>query len=122
MSEKPESTTGRPLFHEIETEAVFLSAVFEIVNSMVNHVMLRISGSNPNSEVVFASDEHRQLFNILLVDFLSKTDKRLEVLSQSYMDALTEITEKPNFNVDGSVDQLRLATHEFRQWLDTEVK
>jgi hypothetical protein len=122
MSEKPAAKTAEPLFNEIETEAVFLSAVFEIVNSMVNHVMLRISGSDPDREVVFASDEHRRLFNILLVDFLSKTDKRLRVLPQSYMDSLTDITERPRFDVDGSVDWLRKSTREFRQWLDTEVK
>lgn len=114
--------SAKPLFNGIETEAVFLSAIFEIVNSMVNHVMLRISGSDPDSEVVFASDEHRRLFNILLVDFLSKADNRLRMLPQSYMDALNEITERPSFNVDGSVDQLRTTVREFRQWLDTEVE
>jgi hypothetical protein len=113
---------AKPLFNEIETEAVFLSAVFEIVNSMVNYVMLRISGSDPDCEVVFASDEHRRLFNILLVDFLSKTDSRLQMLPQSYMGALKEITERPRFNVNESVDSLRQATREFRQWLDTEVE
>lgn len=113
---------AKPLFNEIETEAVFLSAVFEIVNSMVNHVMLGISGSDPDCEVVFASDEHRRLFNILLVDFLSKTDNQLRVLPQSYMDALTGIIERPSFDTDASVDWLRTATREFRQWLDTEVK
>lgn len=122
MSKKPAAKRPEPLFNEIETEAIFLSAVFEIVNSMVNHVMLRISGSDPNCEVVFESDEHRRLFNILLVDFLSRTDKRLGVLPRSYMDSLTEITERPSFNVDGSVDWLRKATREFGQWLDTEVK
>ena len=110
------------LFNELETEAVFLSAVFEIVNSMVNHVMLRISGSDPDCEVVFASDEHRRLFNILLVDFLSRTGKRVGILPRSYMEALVEVTDRPSFNVDGSVDRLRTTTHEFRQWLDTEVR
>ena len=122
MNEKPELKASKPLFNEIETESVFLLAVFEIVNSMVNHVMMRISGSDPDSEVVFVSDEHRQLFNILLVDFLSKTDKKLGVLPQSYMDALKAITERPNFNVVGSVQRLEKSTQEFRQWLETEVK
>lgn len=113
---------AKPLFNEIENEAVFLSAVLEIVNSMVNYVMLRISGSDPDCEVVFASDEHRRLFNILLVDFLSKTDNRLPFFPQSYMDALTAIAERPSFNIDGSVDSLATATREFREWLDAEVK
>src|SRR2546430_17115508 len=99
MSNKGETATNEPTFNEIEQEAVFLSAVFEIANSMVNHVMLRISGSDPNCEVVFASDEHRRLFNILLVDFLSQTDKRLRILPQSYLEALKAITERPSFNV-----------------------
>ena len=61
MSGEPTVKAAKSLFNEIETEVVFLSAVFEIVNSMVNHVMLRISGSDPDCQVVFASDEHRQL-------------------------------------------------------------
>ena len=122
MTNKAKTTSDEPTFNEIEREAVFLSAVFEIANSMVNHVMLRVSGSDPDCEVVFASDEHRRLFNILLVDFLSQTDKTLRILPQSYLEALKAITEKPSFNVDGSVESLRAATREFAQWLDTEVK
>jgi hypothetical protein len=62
------------------------------------------------------------LFNILLVDFLSQTDKRLRILPQSYLEALKAITERPSFNVDGSVELLRSATRDFAQWLDTEVE
>jgi hypothetical protein len=122
MSKKPVAKPAAPLFNQIETEAVFLSAVFEAINSMVNHVMMRISGSDPDCEVVFKSDEHRQLFNILLVDFLSETDKRLRILPESYIAALKRITENPSFDVDGSVQYLRTATNDFANWLDTEVK
>lgn len=122
MTNKAKPISNEPTFNEIEQEVVFLSAVFEITNSMVNHVMLRISGSDPDCEVVFASDEHRRLFNILLVDFLSQTDKKLGILPQSYLEALKAITKKPSFNVDGSVESLRSATRDFVQWLDTEVK
>jgi hypothetical protein len=122
MSKKAAARSSEPLLNNVETEAVFLSAVFEIVNSMVNHVMMRISGSDPDCEVVFASDEHRQLFNILLVDFLSETDKRLRILPQSYIAALKRITQNPSFNVDDSVQYLRRATNDFADWLDTKVK
>jgi hypothetical protein len=89
---------------------------------MVNHIMLRISGSDPDCQVLFASDEHRRLFNIFLVDFLSQTDRTLPILPQSYLEALKGITERPSFNVDGSVESVRSATRDFAQWLDTEVK
>ncbi len=122
MTRKPTKAADEPRFNEIEKEVVFLFAVFEIVNSMVNHVMLRISGSDPDCEVVFASDEHRRLFNILLVDFLSRTDEKLGVLPQSYLDALHGIIEKPNFDTDGSVKAMHSATQGFAAWLDTEVQ
>ncbi len=122
MTNKAELTADEALFNEIEKEVLFLFAVFEIVNSMVNHVMLRISGSDPDCEVVFASHEHRRLFNILLVDFLSPTDRKLRMLPESYLDALKGITDRPNFDVGGSVESLRSATRDFAHWLDTEVK
>jgi len=101
------------LFNHLEAEAVLLCAVFDLVNSMVNYEMLRISGSDPNCEVVFTSHAHRRLFNIILVDFLSPTDRKGPIRQRSYLDALISIMSNPHFDVNGSVQLLRSATRRF---------
>jgi hypothetical protein len=118
---KSQKSSLRTLLNDIEHEVVFPRAVFDVVNSMVNYVMMQISGSGTNCQVVFTSHEHRLLFNILLVDFLSPTDVKAPVGLLSYLDALTRIVANPQF-ATCPMDALARATRDFVDWLETEMR
>ena len=64
---------------DIEEEVVFLKAIKEIIDSMVNFAMLTLHGSDPDASVLFETSIHQRFFNIILVDFLSRTDKKAPV-------------------------------------------
>ena len=64
---------------DIEEEVVFLKAITEIIDSMVNFAMLTLHGSDPDASVLFETSIHQRFFNIILVDFLSRTDKKAPV-------------------------------------------
>jgi len=59
--------------------------------------------------------------NIILVDFLSRTDKKAPVKQSSYLGALRAISAHPSFDVDNSVAALRDATYAFVHWLEQKV-
>ncbi len=107
---------------DIEEEVILLRAVIELINSMVNFEVLNLYGPDPDSEIRFRSMTHQMFFNIILVDFLSYTDKRAFIKQTSYLSALKKISKSPNFDVDGSVNSLSEATHEFIDWLEREVE
>ena len=60
----------------IEQEIIILKAVKELIDSMVNFELMSLVGDDPDSNILFKSSIHQKLFNIILVDFLSRTDKR----------------------------------------------
>ena len=105
-----------------EEEVVLLKAVQETIDSMVNFEMLSILGSDPDTEIRFESITHQRFFNIILVDFLSRTDKSAPTRQTTYLGALRQISAQPSFDVDDSVRALRVATHEFVGWLQQEVE
>ncbi len=105
----------------IEEEVVFLKATLDAINSMVNFAVMSLHGSDPESSILFETRTHQQFFNIALVDFLSRTDRKAPVRQTSYLGALREIADAPHFNVDGSVSSLRTATADFAKWLEDEI-
>jgi hypothetical protein len=105
----------------IEEEVVFLKATLESINSMVNFGLMSLHGTDPESSILFKTSAHQQLFNITLVDFLSRTDRRGPVQQNSYVGALRHIAGSPHFSVDDSVAPLRTAVGEFMNWLDAEI-
>jgi len=62
--------------NNIEQEVIILKAVKELIDSMVNFELMSLEGNDPNSNIIFKSMTHQMFFNIILVDFLSCTDKR----------------------------------------------
>ena len=78
--------------------------------------MLDLYGSDPDTNILFETMTHQRFFNIVLVDFLSLTDKRAFIKQTSYLGALKKISKSPNFDVNGSVASLSKATHEFSDW------
>lgn len=108
--------------NEVEDEIVFLKAIQEIIDSMVNFEVLELIGVDQNFQILFKSITHQKFFNVILVDFLSCTDKDAPVNKKSYLSALKSISEKPHFNFDNSVNLLAEATNEFTVWLEQEVE
>jgi hypothetical protein len=72
----------------IEEEVVFLKAPKEIIDSMVNFEVLTLHGNDPDSSILFKTSIHQRFFNIVLVDFLSLTDKKAPVKRSTYLEAL----------------------------------
>lgn len=108
-------------FNDTEKEVVFLKATTELIDNMVNFEVLKLIGTEPDSEICFNSSTHQKFFNIILVDFLSKSDNRISGESSLYLMALQDICISPNFNQSNTVDKLKQATQEFTDWLEKEV-
>ena len=108
-------------FNEIEKEVIFLKAIKELIDEMVNWEIVQLTGEDPNSNIFFNSMTHEKFFNILLVDFLSCSNEKILGVQMSYLGALREICNSPNFNIDNSISSLIKATNEFANWLEKEV-
>lgn len=107
--------------NKTEEEVVLLKVVKETIDSMVNFEVLDVTGVDPNSNIFFHSATHQKFFNIVLVDFLSVTDRKGPIKPTSYLSGLRAITTNPYFDVGGSVTELRRATNEFTEWLNQVV-
>ena len=107
---------------QMEQEVIILKAIQELINNMVNNEMLSLAGNDPDSNIKFQSITHQSFFNIILVDFLSCTDKNGPVKPKSYLAGLREISNNPQFNVDNSVALLQQSAEEFKGWLEQEVE
>jgi len=106
----------------IEQEVIILRAVTDLIDSMVNFQLMSLLGKDPNSEIAFKDYTHQRFFNIVLVDFLSRTDKKSPIKPISYIGGLREIVNNPCFDENNSVHNLKVATQEFKDWLDQEVE
>ncbi|WP_248915954.1 hypothetical protein [Pseudomonas moorei] len=107
--------------NKMEQEVVYLTAAIDLIRSMVNKAMFSVVGDGEHKNVWFESSTHRQLFSILLVDFLSPTDSMAPVPKKSYLAALSLVAEKPSFDVGGSAQYLREAVSTFRDWLRVDI-
>lgn len=107
---------------KMEQEVIYLTAVVELIGSMVNKAMFSVVGEGEHKNVWFESFTHRQFFSIALVDFLSTTDKDAPVPKTSYLNALRTIASNPSFDQQGSVAHLKQAVDNFSIWLDTEIE
>ena len=109
-------------FSAIEKEVIFLKAVQELIDEMVNYEVLELIGEDPDSEIRFNSLTHQRFFNIILVDFLSQSDKNIMGEQLSYLGAIRKICANPNFNVSGSIDSLAEGCQEFTDWLEQDAE
>ncbi len=106
----------------IEQEIIFLKASNESIGSMVNHEVLKLSEGDNGAQAIFKTSIHQRYFNIILVDFLSKSAEEVTGEKISSLDALVKICENPNFNQHNSVKSLRRAVTVFKRWLEHEIK
>lgn len=109
------------LLNNIEKEVIFLKSIKDFVDEMVNSEIMILLGDELNSEIRFNSITHQKFFNIILLDFLSCSDKNILGEKLSYLWALEKICENPNFNEDNSINNLDISTKEFIEWLEKEV-
>ena len=90
-------------FTAIEQEVIFLTASNESIGSMVNHNVLKLSEGDNGAQAMFETSIHQRFFNIILVDFLSRSAEEVTGDKISSLDALVEICKKPSFNQHNSV-------------------
>jgi len=109
-------------FNNTEKEVIFLKAIKELIDDMVNYEVVKLIGDDPHSEIRFNSTTHQKYFNIMLLDFLSCSDKKILGEQLSYLGALQTICQSPNFNKNNSINKLTISTKEFVRWLEQEVK
>src|SRR5688572_20975535 len=88
---------------ETEEHVVFLKAISDIIDSIVNFEVLELAGHDPDCHIVFKSATHQRFFNIVLVDFLSLTGET-SPRRITYMDALQAICKKGRFDEGNSIE------------------
>src|SRR3954469_2316749 len=78
----------------LEQEIITLKAVADMIGDMVNHEVMTIHFSDPDSSIMFKSMTHMAFFNIILVDLLSKPSGFF-TSDSSYFDRLEHICANP---------------------------
>jgi hypothetical protein len=108
------------ILKNIEKEIIYLLAIKQFIDEMVNFEVINPLGEGPEVEVHFKSMTHQKFFNIILVDFLSCADAQILGEKQPYLRALASICENPSFNQNNSIENLKKSTQNFRDWLTKE--
>jgi hypothetical protein len=101
----------------LEREVIILRNVYDHIGEMVNFSLMDIQGYDPDSMIMFKDMNQRKLFFILLVDFLSVTDKRGPIKQTSFLAGLLSVCEHPLLAKNESENELREIVNEFRNWL-----
>lgn len=101
----------------IEKEVILLRNVYDHIGGMVNFSLLDIQNFQGDSLIMFKDMNHRKLFFILLVDFLSVTDKRGPIDSISFLGGLLKVCENPQLAQNQSEKQLFDVVCRFKSWL-----
>lgn len=110
-------TSATRSYSPIEEEVLILKANWDSLQSMINHNMLRLSHNDPQSEAIFHTDVHQQLFNILLLDYIHSPYIGSDKLS--CLDALLDFYNQPNLGRDAC--ELRTCVQSFNNWLSTDI-
>ncbi len=108
-------------YNDTEREVIFLKAAKELIDEMVNFEIGYIIGSDPHSQFQFSSMTHQKYFNIILVDFLSCSDKNVLGEQSTYLVALKSVCDSPIFEQNNSIDNLKKHVNEFSEWLSMEI-
>jgi len=104
-----------------EQEVIVLRAIWDLIDSAVNHEMLTLGGQDPEAMVRFKSSTHQKFFNIVLVDLLSQTDSKAPIPKKPYLEALLCITLAPQLGSTEDIAHLEESTVDFIDWLNRIV-
>lgn len=106
----------------IDNEVIILRNAYDHIGDLVNHSLIQLQGKEEHRYVKFHDMNQRRLFFILLVDFLSKTDRKGPIDQVSFLQGLIKVTEHPNFSHQNSEYDLKIALNVFISWLNEEVE
>jgi hypothetical protein len=113
----PNSMVLRPQ----EREVIILRAALESLDELVSHELFDLTGTDPDTEVVFKDSIHQRLFNILLVDITSSLNARVVGTRGSTVEALVAITTNPQLGTPSDAAPLQTALTTIEEWLKHEV-
>jgi hypothetical protein len=109
-------------FTKQELEVIFLKAIIDSLDSMLNSELLELRGISPDCEVYFHQKTHQKYFYILLLDFIhSKTDGSFFGEKVTCLELIQKIQDNATFNINNSVSELKEALNIFNSWLNEEV-
>lgn len=119
--------------NDTEREAIILNCAWEMIDGMVNWAIFEKTDSVELSNLWFPSSQHRQLFLILLADFLSQTrgfsgrpiplglkepPSDTTPSNKTFLFHLRQVCTQPVLGPDAS--GLHTAVEEFASWLERE--
>lgn len=102
----------------IESEVILLRNSYEHIGDLVNHSLMKLQGKGLEKHIIFHDMNQRRLFFILLVDFLSKTDKKGPIKQTSFLRGLLDVTENPQFSINNSEHELKKSLNALVGWLN----
>ncbi len=103
--------------NDSEKEILALKAVWESIDSMVNHNILVLYHDDPHSEIQCKTDIHQKYFNIILLDFLNS---KIFGIGKDCIESIEIILKNPSFSID--IRHFQKAIIEFKNWLDQNVR
>lgn len=124
---------GGDKLNDTEREAIILNSAWDMIDGMVNWAIFEKTDRVEISNLWFPSSQHRQLFLILLADFLSQTrgysgrpiplglqepPSGTAPSNLTFLFHLRQVCANPVFNHDAS--ELLAAVEGFTAWLERE--
>lgn len=125
--------TGAKVLNDTEREAIILNGAWEMIDGMVNWAIFEKTEQTVMSNLWFPTSQHRQLFLILLADFLSQTrrfsgkpvplglqepPRDTTPANLTFLFHLRQVCERPILGTDTS--GLSAAVEQFAEWLERE--
>lgn len=120
--------------NKLERETIILNAVCHLIDDMLNRAMVVEEWSPDWSNIMFRTDVHARLFNILLGDFLSIPNPKKRGLlpfglpppaadangsQRTYLHFLKAVCDEPQLG--SASPQLTDAVHAFASWLEGDT-
>ena len=124
--------TTSPL-SQIEQEAIFLAAVYGMIEGMVNREFFAEPSVERPTNLKFESESHKRLFSVLFGDFLALPQQRGEgkrpfglpepeagpATNKTYLYLLDQIARSPQIGTDGT--RLLGVVSTFVEWLNADA-
>ena len=113
--------------NDIEQEAIVLNWAWEMIDGMVNWAMFDMNDGTEPTNLMFKTDQHSQLFIILLRDFLSQASASLGLKrvphnarpsDRTFLFHLRQVCADPKLGTDTTA--LVTAIETFASWLEGE--
>lgn len=112
----------RQMLSPLEGEVVLLKATWDLIGEAANATVFKVTGIDPDSQIRFDSSLHQKFFSIVLVDFLSETDRDAPLKSETLLAGLRKVAATPLLSLPSSTAELALAVEDFASWLEQEVQ